>query len=45
MATTVGSLMYKGKDGNINIDSLQNLDSFFSNENGSKVTTTGDIMT
>ena len=40
--------MLKAKDGNINIG-LQNLfdmpNSFFSNEGGSKETTTGDVMT
>ena len=41
--------MYSGNGANINIGLLQNLDffpnSFFSNEGGSKVTTTGDVMT
>jgi hypothetical protein len=40
--------MYSGNGGSINIG-LQNLfdmpNSFFSNEGGSKVTTTGDVMT
>ena len=48
MGVTTGNVMYKGNGASINIG-LQNLDffpnSFFSNEGGSKVTTTGDIMT
>ena len=48
MGVTTGNVMYKGNGASINIG-LQNLDffpnSFFSNENGSKQTTTGDVMT
>jgi hypothetical protein len=36
--------MYNGNGANINIG-LQNLESFFSNVGGSKVTTVGDVMT